>query len=395
MQSRNQVRIVHITTVHRPFDMRCFHKAAVSTAEAGFDTIMIQRGEREEIVAGVRVIPLPSYTSRPARMIRGVLAATRISLRERADVVHFHDPEVIWGGVILKLFGKKVVYDVHENLHLDIAAKQWLPAWAKGPLGLATQLLEWTAARVLDRIVAATDGIAERFPPAKTVLVKNAPIIADLRVPASNVPLAERPANMIYIGGLGGGGDVKGVDLMLNALAALPPASPIRLILGGPEPSPGFIEALKGKPGGGRVDYLGYVDPKALGEHYAGAIGALILYPPAPNSIASEPVKLFEAMAAGVPALLSNFPLFVEYIETVKCGFALDPSDAELVARRMTELHEDRALAQRLGDNGRHYVETERNWPIFASRMVAMYDELTGSGPVAPTAAQDEKRRAA
>lgn len=396
MRSRDRVRVAHVTTVHRPFDTRIFHKEAVAAASAGYDTLIFQRGEAEQQVAGVRVVPLPTYTSRLLRMTHGVWTATRLSLRERVDIVHFHDPEMIWGGMLLKLCGKRVVYDVHENLHLDIAAKQWLPAWIKPLLGLATQVLEWTAGRAFDRVVAATDGIAGRFPPAKTVLVKNAPIIADLRVPASDRALADRPANMIYIGGLGGGGDVKGVDLMLNALAALPSESPIRLLLGGPEPSPGFIEGLKAKPGGDRIDYLGYIDPADLGRHYAEAIGALVLYPPAPNNIASEPVKLFEAMAAGVPALLSNFPLFKEYIDTIGCGFALDPADSALVARRMTELHENRALAQTMGEKGRRYVETERNWGIFAERLTGMYDGmLRGEGPASEPAGDRGRRRAA
>ena len=378
-------RIVHMTTVHRPFDTRIFHKECVSAAAAGYDVTLLQRGEVEQTVAGVRVLPLPSYTSRLKRMTLGVWRAVRLARRARADIAHFHDPELIWGSFLLKLSGVRVVYDIHENLHLDIAAKQWVPGWAKRPLGVATLGLEQVAGFFFDHVVAATDGIAQRFPARKTTLVRNSPILDDLRVAESATPFRERAPNMIYIGGLGGGGDVKGVDLMLNALAVLPDESPIRLLLGGPEPAPGFVDALKARKGGHRIDYLGYVDPKDLGKYYAQAIGALVLYPPMPNNIASEPVKLFEAMAAGVPTIISDFPLFREYIATADCGFALDPTDAAEVARRMIELEANRDAAEAMGARGRRYAETERNWSIFAKRLENVYRGLAPKrgGPAA------------
>lgn len=53
-----RIKAVHITTVHRPFDARIFHKQCVSLADAGFDVTLIQGGETDEVRENVKIVPL-------------------------------------------------------------------------------------------------------------------------------------------------------------------------------------------------------------------------------------------------------------------------------------------------------------------------------------------------
>ena len=379
MSGTGKISVAHLTTVHRPFDVRIFHKQCVSLAAAGYDVTLIQRGEVEEVRNGVTILPVPSYPSRLSRMTRGVWIALKLALKSRAEIIHLHDPELIPAGFVAKLMGRKVVLDIHENLHLDIAAKQWLPRWCVIPLGFATQVMEQLAAATFDGISAATDGIARRFSAVSTIIVRNAPVIAEMTCAESTTPFEERPANFIYVGGLGGGGDLKGVDLMLSALAALPSESSIRLILGGPAPDLEFAKRIAAMPGGERIDYIGWVDRDALARLYAKSIGALVLYPPMPNNIESEPVKLFEAMAAGVPVVISDFPLFREYLDRWQCGIAVEASNANAVAHAMLSLEHDRNAAQAMGSRGQEAIRREREWPMFAAKLDALYRRIVPS----------------
>jgi glycosyltransferase involved in cell wall biosynthesis len=371
------IRVIHATTVHSPFDVRIFHKQCVTLAEAGYHVTLLQRGDHAETVKGVAIDPLPTYDSRFARMTKGVWTVVRKVHSARPAVVHIHDPELSWGAVLLKASGIKIVYDIHENLHLDIAAKQWVPGPLKRPLGIATQMFERVAAMLFDHISAATDGIARRFPVATTTVIRNSPLVAPFDA-AGRPPLADREPYLIYVGGLGGGGDVKGVDLMMAVLAALPASSNVRLLLGGREPKPGFVDRLKQRTGGDRIDYVGWVDQKSLPQLYGRAIGALVLYPPMPNNIESEPVKLFESMAAGIPVIISDFPLFSGFVDQWDCGVAVDAADAQRVADIAVMWENDRRAAQAMGDNGLRAVREERSWERVAADLLGVYRRVVG-----------------
>lgn len=374
----HKVHVMHATTVHSPFDVRIFHKQCVTLAENGYEVTLAQRGDFREQVKGVNIEPLKTFESRLARMTGGVWSVVRLAMVSRPQVFHIHDPELIWGAAILKLFGVKIIYDVHENLSLDIVAKPWIPGPLKWPLGVIARLIEYVAALFFDHICAATDGIARRFPSSKTSIIRNSPILATFDK-VDRPPLVSRQANLIYVGGLGGGSDVKGMDLMLAVLSELPPSSKIRLILGGREPSVGYVASLKARPGGDRIDFVGWVHPESLPQVYAQAFAALVLYPPLPNNVESEPVKFFEAMAAGVPVIASDFPLFRRFVDEWRCGIVVDAGDPKRVASRIIGLEGDRAAAQEIGQNGLHTVREFRSWEKMAEELLKVYRCLLNS----------------
>src|SRR5437016_4255332 len=120
-------RVCILTTVHKPFDTRVFHKEGNALVSAGYDVTLIAQHICEEVVDGIRIIPLPEPRSRFDRMTRLTLRALLLALRQNAAVYHFHDPELIPAGLILRLCKKRVVYDVHENVPNDVKDKGWIP----------------------------------------------------------------------------------------------------------------------------------------------------------------------------------------------------------------------------------------------------------------------------
>ncbi|GAH16762.1 unnamed protein product, partial [marine sediment metagenome] len=120
------MHIVHLISVHPAFDVRIFHKEAKTLVKVGYNVVLIAQHTKEEIVDGVRIVPLPKPRNRFDRMTRVVWKLSILALRERADVYHFHDPELIPVGLILKLFGRKVIYDVHEDVPEQILNKDWV-----------------------------------------------------------------------------------------------------------------------------------------------------------------------------------------------------------------------------------------------------------------------------
>jgi len=177
------MKVVHLTSAHGAFDVRIFYKECVSIARAGHEVVLVVPHEHDEAAHGVQVRAVPPVTGgRLSRMTRTVWRVFRQALRERGDIYHFHDPELLPVGVLLKLLQRRVVYDVHENYPATIRRKEWLPAALRPPLAWGFEVLERCAAMCFDGVVAVNDDIAARFPARKTIQVRNYAIIEQTRV---------------------------------------------------------------------------------------------------------------------------------------------------------------------------------------------------------------------
>jgi glycosyltransferase involved in cell wall biosynthesis len=320
--------------------------------------------DRAETIDGVRIVPIARGNGRLDRMLRvgwRVYAAAR---RERADVYHFHDPELMWVGVLLKLRRARVIYDVHEDVPKQIMSKHWIPGWARPVVSKAVFAIEQAVARILDGIVAATPSIAAKFPAAKTVVVQNFPE----RAFADGAAPSERSDAFVYTGGLM---EVQGVREMAQAFAMLPEGM-TGTIAGTFHPA--TLEAEIGAlPGWRRVRYLGQVARAEVRRVMAGGRTGLVLNHPTLNYVDAYSTKMFEYMALGIPVVCSNFPLWVDIVAGADCGIPVDPRDPRAIAEAIRALAEDAEGAARLGENGRRAIAERYNWEAELAKLDALY----------------------
>jgi glycosyltransferase involved in cell wall biosynthesis len=81
-------------------------------------------------------------------------------------------------------------------------------------------------------------------------------------------------------------------------------------------------------------------------------------------------------MAAGLPVIASNFPLWKEIVEGNACGLCADPLKPQAIAEAAEYMITHPEEAMQMGENGRKAVEQKYNWEKEAETLVSLYRRL-------------------
>lgn len=365
--------IVHLTTVHIPFDTRIFQKECRTLVQAGYRVSLIASHTRHEVVDGVEIVPIPSYSRRIVRILLSPWAAYRIARRLQADLYHFHDPELLPVGVLLKWTTRvRVIYDVHENHAKKMQARQWLPRSLRKVVSSTVRLIEQYSVNTFDAIVAATEHIAALFSHTKVVVVKNYPLLKFTSLPPGDQQHRADNHKIIYTGGWTGH---RGVYQIIQALEYVRNPK-VRLALLGRCIDPHVQEHAKMLPGFSKLDYFGLVPYEESYEHMRSSAIGLVCSQPRHDYDLAQPNKLFEYMSAGLPVIASHFPLWREIVEGSQCGVTVDPTQPEQIARSIDHLLAHPERRKQMGENGRRAVLETYNWQVEGQKLLALYEEL-------------------
>lgn len=366
-------RVVHMTSAHEAWDVRIFQKECRSLARAGYEVIELTNEAADARRDGVRILGLGTCRSRLHRMTTKMVAMARQAFRLRADVYHFHDPDLLPLALLLRAFHKCVIYDIHEDLPSTILYKHYIPAWLRLPLMRLTELIENAASRAMSGLVAATPAIANRFRRINenTVVVNNFPILAEL-APAEKKEWSQRSMSVAYIGGIAEG---RGIRELLSAMSQLP-AIEAKLELAGWYSNPALETELIHSPAWRHVTWRGVLLRAGIAELLGSVRAGIVSFHPEPNCVTAQPTKLFEYMSAGIPVIASDFPLWRRIVATAGCGLLVDPCDPSSIAEAISYLLTHDGEAEAMGQRGRAAVERQYNWEIEESNLLGFYSSL-------------------
>jgi glycosyltransferase involved in cell wall biosynthesis len=361
---------VHLTSAHPSDDPRIFAKECRSLAAAGYDMHLVAVGT-DRLTDGVRVwgVAKPIDERRAVRMTRTVADVARRAVALDSDVYHLHDPELIPVGLALATAGRNVVYDAHEHLPGSVLVKDWIRPRLRAAVAGFARGAERLAARRFAAVVAATPDIAEQFTSiaSRIVVVSNFPRLEEFAAPLERRPDGE-PA-VCYVGSIS---ENRGARVMLDAVAEVD----VRLLLAGFFSPPDLRERLSRHPGWSRVTALGQLDRAGVADTIARSRAGLSVLAPVPTYLTSQPTKVYEYMAAGVPVIASDFAFWRTIVDDNGAGITVDPTDAPAVASAIRWVLEHPDEAEAMGRNGRAAVERRYSWEPEARKLLALYDDI-------------------
>jgi len=372
------VRVIHMSTLHTALDVRIFQKECRALAAAGHDVHYLVQEPPAPWLEGVHFhrFRRPQGSLRPVRIGRRLAEMHHLARRLRGDVYHFHNPELILVGLLLRRGGARVIYDVHEHSPQEALTLNKDHPWEGRWKSWAWTVLEQWAMRGLDAFVCATPAIARSFPPHKTITVRNFPPLPLASAEGTVEPpiaYGQRPPHLAYTGLISG---VRGIREMVRALEYLSAESPACLQIAGNFADPRAQAEVQQHPGWRRVNYVGLQPRPAVQALLARARLGLVLYHPEPDHLEAEPNKLFEYMAAGLPVVASDFPHWRKIVAEAGAGLVVDPRDPAAIARAIQHLLDHPAEAEAMGRRGRQEVAARYNWEAEARKLLDLYAAL-------------------
>jgi len=355
-------RVLMLSTVHLSGATRYHAKLATTLDDAGYDLEVWSQGiNRPGFLPKTIKVFLIGMPGKIERMIYLPRALNR-ALFGGHDLIIVVPPETVPLGLVAKLFGKKILWDVEENAVETILISDWIPERFRSIISKTYHCFEKLGTIFFDGITYAEDSYASRFEKAKLKqVIHNFPFnpngnkrtwrrIAEARWKQSG-------PRLIYVGVIT---SHHGIDETILAIKLLEDRLPdIQFdVLGDIQCSKHkrrlkqLIGELK-KPA--RVTLHGRIQFTKLQGYFKKAQIALFPLYDEPNFACSEGTKLFEYGLSGLPMVVGDLPIWRSMLDKADAGETAIPADPESWADSIYRLwsrgpDELQAAGKRLND---------------------------------------------
>ena len=387
---RDRARVLMVVRLYHPWvggTERQAHKLARALIASGVDVQVVTgrwfRGTaRSEVIDGVPVFRNHTlwefFGIRGLRKFGGYLYIATLLLhlwrrRNSYDVIHVHG--LNYHTFAATLAGRRLGKPVVTKLANSGSASDVLKMRESRQLALARFMLP-TALRS-DRFVALNpDVVAELaaagVPPDRIVNVPNG--VETHHAPRTDHRLHD-PARVLYVGRLH---SQKGLDTLLHAFAVLRRQLDHRVTLRivGAGPLGDTLVALADRLGiSAAVDFVGQRDDVV--RELDGA--DVFVLPSRAEGLSNA---LLEAMAAGIPPIVSDIPGNRDVVEDGRTGLVVAVDDVAALASALARVLTDERLRSALGSAARVAADESYGLGSVAARYEDLYAALRNSAPV-------------
>lgn len=315
-------RLLVVSTVHPSDDPRIRHKL-IATLQQEWDVTFAGKGRGPVDQRGL------NWRELNGGRVRRWFGAGRLLVRSRYDVASIHDPELLPLGIVASLLGRKVVFDVHENVPGQLRTKEWLPRLVRRPLAVLSRWLLRVGEKRLE-ITLAESGYQKLFADEHPVFPNY--LAGDLPEP--------KPANdevgIVYLGDVT---EARGLAVVVEAAAQA--GTDTFTIMGRCAPALKARLLALAATTNLKLVFRGFVRPtEALRVAAAAQLGLSPLLD-TPNYRQSLPTKVLEYLAVGLPTLASDLPGTREVVGDKPGVVLVEPGDVAAWSKAIRSASDD------------------------------------------------------
>lgn len=361
------MKVAHLTTVHPLNDNRIFYKECKTLIENGYDVSLIIAGNKSGIINGIKIIGFNKENGRIKRFFKtSFFDLIKVCKKVDADIYHFHDPEIIFAGMYLKLIGKKVIYDIHENNPASILSKPYIRfKLIKILISKVFNVFEQIAVKFFDALVTARPDITKRFVHKQIITLRNFPILPELdNLKEINIK-KEKPI-VIYVGGMT---KLRGLLQLIDAFEKM---DNCELWLLGPINDEDIARRISSASK--NIRYFGVVEPYEVFSYIQYADIGIITFLEAPNHINTLATKPFEYMACGKPMIMSNFDYWKDTYKD--CSLYVDPCNSKDILEKVKFLLSNKKLMSKMSEKNVYLSINEFNWELESKKLINLYERI-------------------
>lgn len=284
-------------------------------------------------------------------------------LREfQPDIVHAHN-RFFYTSALAALYSIRADYELVTTVHLGDVGM------ISGLGGTAARLFEQTVSRfVISRsehvicVSAAAELIGQSLGAKRTTVVRNAVDVAEF----SPNPTGEK--SLLYVGRFVRNNGIQDLLAAVPSILDAHPDAKIHLVGSGPLEEK-VEETIRSAGLSGSVTVYDYVDD--ISEMYDRA--SVFCRPSYSEGL---PLTMLEAMASGVPPVVTAIAGVPEVVTDHETGVLLEPDSPNEVAQAVIELFADPEMRSRLATNAREYITENLRWEQRTKRVIKVYDQV-------------------
>lgn len=371
---KNPVTITHLTSAHDRYDIRVFKKMCCSLAKnTNFQVnLIVADGKGDELIENVNIWDVGAKTGgRFSRMTRTVYRVYKRALELDSEIYQFHDPELMPVGYRLKKCGKKVIYDIHENIDLQILEKYWIPVYLRKSFSFFFRKIEDFVCRRLDLLFVPQEAMFNKYNKlSKTAVIANFPDA----IPTKFSSKEFNKYALLYSGGISA---ARGIWNMLNLILELKKLDRrYSLTIAGPI-NESLLQEVKAHEAWQHINYLGMLSNEEIIEVYNNCSIGLILFNNVGQYFMAYSLKLFEYMRSGLIIIVPDFGDWIPFNSSYNVGINVNTSDSFEMARTIDAL--DEKSMQDIAKSNILKVGQHFTWESQEKKLNACYYEFINS----------------